>query len=54
MAKAPKNLVLRHLRQIQRTLADHTRRFDRIEQKLDRILDKMAVMIRNTKRIKQL
>jgi hypothetical protein len=39
MAKQPEDLVLKILRNIQDTLADHTRRFDGIERRLDELED---------------
>ena len=44
MAKQPEDLVMRILRDIQSTLADHTKSFDRIDQRfegIERRLDEM-------------
>jgi hypothetical protein len=52
MAKQPEELVVRSLRDIQRTLADHTkkfeavdRRFDAIEQRLDDMNDGLVAAL---------
>jgi hypothetical protein len=37
MAKQPEDLVVRILRDIQQTLADHTKRFDTIDERFDRV-----------------
>jgi hypothetical protein len=37
MAKQPENLVLRILKEIQQTLAEHGRRFDQLDRRLDDI-----------------
>jgi predicted nucleic acid-binding Zn-ribbon protein len=37
MAKQPDDMVMRILQNIQQTLADHTRRFDGIDQRFDRV-----------------
>jgi hypothetical protein len=37
MAKQPDDLVLRILKEIQQTLADHGRRFDQVDRQLDEI-----------------
>jgi hypothetical protein len=44
MAKQPENLVLRILKDIQATLAEHSKRFDKIDQRfegVDRRLDEI-------------
>jgi hypothetical protein len=45
MAKQPEDLVLRILRDIQATLADHTNRFDRLEQRADDVRDGMVTAL---------
>jgi hypothetical protein len=37
MAKQPEDLVIRNLRDIQQTLAGHSKRFDEVDQHFDRI-----------------
>jgi cell division protein FtsB len=58
MAKQPEELVVRILRDIQRTLADHTkqfeavdRRFDAIEQRLDDMNDGLVAALGLTTRV---
>jgi uncharacterized coiled-coil DUF342 family protein len=45
MAKSPENLVLRILKDIQGTLSEHGRRFDRVEQRLDDIHEGMITSL---------
>ena len=45
MAKQPEDLVLRILRDIQATLAGHTKKFGNIEQRLDEIHEGMITAL---------
>lgn len=45
MAKEPEDLVVRLLREIQKTLADHTKHFDKIERRLDEVGDGMITAL---------
>jgi chromosome segregation ATPase len=42
MANEPDNLILLHLREIRATLADHSARFDRIDERFARIDERFA------------
>ena len=45
MAKQPEDLVVRILRDIQSTLANHSKRFEHIEQRLDDVHDGMLAAL---------
>ena len=61
MAKQPEDLVVRILRDIQVTLADHTRRFEKIDQRfehleerLDEICDSVFAALQFSRRLRYL
>lgn len=45
MGKQPEDLVVRILRDIQKTLAGHTKRFDRLEHRLDEVNEGMITAL---------